>query len=219
MELSYWQSRWKKDNTGWHMETVYPPLPKLWSHLSIDKNSRVLVPLCGKSRDMGWFLEQGHAVTGIETSTKAINELKEKYSGEFTKEQSHGFTIYTTDRLRLWQGDFLKLPSQQIESPAIIYDKAAIVALPPAMRKEYAQKVLELCNPETQILLQTFEYEQGEMNGPPFSVKEKEIRKLFGNSFSLNLLHEQPKFKELKKFQQRGLSSYLTEKIFLLTPP
>ncbi|WP_138431992.1 thiopurine S-methyltransferase [Fodinibius saliphilus] len=218
MELSYWQSRWQKNNTGWHMETVYPQLPKLWPYLSIDKNSEVLVPLCGKSRDIRWLLEEGHTVTGVEISSKAIQKIKENYPHTFSKERSHGFIVHSSDQLTLWEGDFLTLPPDQVPAPAAIYDKAAIVALPPAMREKYAQKIMALCDPQTQILLQTFEYEQDEMTGPPFSVPESEIHKRFGSHFSLHLLHEQSKFDQLKKFQQRGLSSGLMEKVFLLTP-
>ena len=45
MEISYWQSRWRKDKTGWHMNHVFEPLKKYWPQLNLDSNSNVLVPL------------------------------------------------------------------------------------------------------------------------------------------------------------------------------
>lgn len=200
------------------MDIVYPPLPKIWSQVSLASNARILVPLCGKSLDMKWLADQGHYVIGVEVSQKALQEFMDNYPDDFTEESSHGFTIYRSPSIELWEGDFLKLPLKEIPALDLVYDKASIVALPPAMRKKYAQKLLQLCEKDTQILLQTFEYNQDEMNGPPFSVDEKEINHHFGERFELRLLHEQSKLEELSKFQRRGLTSYLKERVFHLKP-
>jgi len=218
MEISYWQSRWKKDKTGWHMEVVYPKLPELWPSLSLPAGSRVLVPFCGKSLDMKWLAEQGYQVIGVDAVNKALVEFTSAFSESFTKSSSHGFDIYTSNNIELWQGDFLKLPASKVQHIDAIYDKAALVAIPQTQRKDYAQKIMTLCNPDTRMLLQTFEYEQEEMSGPPFSVPEAEVKSLYGTQFNLELVHEQSKFDELAKFQQRGLSSYLIEKVYLLNP-
>jgi thiopurine S-methyltransferase len=216
MEISYWQSRWQKNNIGWHMDIVYPPLPRLLPQLSLKSQSRVLVPLCGRSLDMKWLSEQNHYVIGVEVSQKALQEFIESCDQAFVSDSSHGFTIYRSPSIELWQGDFLKVPENVIKPLDAIYDKAAIVALPENLRPDYAQKLLDLCHEHSQILLQTFVYKQNEMNGPPFSVDEEEINRLFGHRFSITLLHERSLFDELSKFQRRGLSSYLIEKVFHL---
>lgn len=198
------------------MENIYPPLPKLWPRLSLTKNSRILVPLCGKSLDMKWLAEHGYRVTGVEVSPKALQEFMDHYPSEFSHNSSHGFTIYKSENIELWEGDFLNIPAGRFPVPDAIYDKAALVALPPRTRRNYAEKIGQLSDKETQILLQTFEYKQEEMAGPPFSVDENEIQRLYGNRFDITLLHEQSKFEELSKFQHRGLSSYLIEKVYLL---
>jgi len=218
MELSYWQSRWRKGNTGWHMDTVYPPLPQLWSHLDIKSDARVLVPLCGKSLDLLWLADHCGTVTGVEISPKAVSHVMQQHNKSFMKDTSHGFTIYRSDSLELWEGDFAKLPADQLPPQDLIYDKASIIALPVEKRQRHAEKIIELSNFDTQILIQTFEYDQSEMNGPPFSLDEQELRKLFGHRFKLTCVHEQSKLEELQQFKQRGLSSYLIEKVFLLKP-
>lgn len=199
------------------MEQVYPPLPDLWARLSIKSDARVLVPLCGKSLDLRWLTDRGHHVTGVEVSEKALRKVMQNHPQSFSKDSSHGFTIYRSESLELWQGDFLKLPVQKIQHPDVIYDKASIVALPPKMRQSYAWKVLQLCDNQTEIIVQTFEYNQDEMSGPPFSVDKEELNRHFGHRFELTLMHEQSKLEELSKFQQRGLSSYLSEKVYHLT--
>jgi thiopurine S-methyltransferase len=218
MELSYWQSRWQKGNTGWHMDTVYPPLPHLWNQIGMNSDTRVLVPLCGKSLDLLWLTDHCDTVTGVDISPKALQHVMQKHSESFIKDTSHGFTIYRSDSLVLWEGDFAKLPSDQIPPQNLIYDKASIIALPPEKRQRHAEKMIELSSFNTQILIQIFEYDQNEMNGPPFSVEEQELKRLFGNQFKLKCLHEQSKLEELQKFKQRGLSSHLIEKIFHLIP-
>lgn len=218
MEISYWKSRWRKDNIGWHMKEIYPPLPTFWPQLNLPAGARVLVPLCGKSHDLDWLVSRGLNVTGVELSLKALQEVMRRSAKPFTRTESHGFPVFKSESMELWQGDFLRLPNAPFHPVDAVYDKASLVALPAAMRKRYAKKLLELQDSHTQILLQSFEYQQEEMNGPPFSVPEREIKKLFGSSFNLNLLLEQSKFEEVKKFHERGLSSFFIEKVYLLSP-
>lgn len=200
------------------MEEVYPLLPKLWSKMSALAGATVLVPLCGKTLDLKWLANRGYQVVGIDVSAKALHAVMDDVDEPFIEDSSHGFTIYRSDNIKLWEGDFLNLPVTAVPTPNVIYDKASIVALPPDMRKEYTNKILQLCGNQTEILLQTFCYNQNEMNGPPFSVDKQEINRHYGQQFDIHLLHQQSKFEELKKFQHRGLSSYLTEKVFRLKP-
>ena len=218
MEISYWQSRWKKGHTGWHMDTVYPPLPNLWKQLGFNSEVRVLVPLCGKSLDLHWLADHSIKVIGVDIFQKALHSVMQKHPESFSQETIRNFTVYRSNSLELWEGDFMKLPAKEIPPIDLIYDKASIIALPPKKRSKHGQKLMDLCHSSTNILLQTFEYIQEEMNGPPFSVDQKELQNLFGNTFTMQLLHEQSKLEELKAFQQRGLSSYLSEKIFYLKP-
>lgn len=200
------------------MDVVYPHLPEIWPLLSLTSNPRVLVPLCGKSLDMNWLAEQGCYVIGVEVSQQALQKFIDYQSEEFYRDSSHGFTIYKSASFELWQGDFFKLPGDKTPDLDLIYDKASFVALPQEMRGQYVQKILELCGKNTHILLQTFEYNQKEMNGPPFSIPENEINKIFRDQFDIHLLREQSKLDEVSKFQRRGLSSYFIEKIYHLKP-
>ncbi|HET6527158.1 MAG TPA: hypothetical protein VFG39_00260 [Balneolaceae bacterium] len=218
MEISYWQSRWRKNKTGWHMDEVYPLLPDLWPSLSLKAGARILVPFCGKSVDMQWFIDKYFHVTGVDVSEKALHAFMERSSNPFTSQHQYGFSVFRSENIELWQGDFQKLPVAGMPSFDAIYDKAALIALPEEMRLKYAQKVLQCSGPETQMMLQTFEYEQDEMTGPPFSVDEQEIRRLYGKQFDLALLRQKQKPELRGKFQRRGLSSYLIEKVYHLKP-
>lgn len=218
MEISYWKARWQKNKTGWQMSKIYPQLPTYWPRLQLPESAAVLVPLCGKSLDLLWLKNKNYKVIGVEVSEKAAQDFFRENKLPFKKYSKASFTIYQSDNLAFWTGDFLKLKSSFLPEIDAIYDKAALIALPAEKRKRYADKLLSLCNARTQMLMNTFEYEQEEMNGPPFAVSFEELKKLFGQYFAIDLLHQESIIDELPKFQQRGLSSYLIEKVYHLYP-
>lgn len=218
MEISYWKSRWKKQHTGWHMEQVYPHLKTYLDRLNPDTGDTLFVPLCGKSRDLVWLAEQGFRVIGVEVSAVAVRQFFAETGITYSTESKAEFVIYQSDNIQIYQADFFKLVSSWIPPLDAVYDKAALIALPEEKRRMYADKILGLAGSKSRILLNTFEYIQNEMNGPPFAVFFDELQDLFGDRFEIELLHEESIFDQLVKFQQRGLSSFLTEKIYLLKP-
>lgn len=218
MELSYWQSKWRKNKIGFHMPGGYPALRKHWPVLSLPENPAVLVPLCGKSPDMLWLSSQGAFVFGVEISEIAIQSFFEESGRSFETSIYSGFTIYSSGNIELWQGDFMKLPHKKLPPIDLIYDKAALVALPPDSRQAYANQLLTLKNPGTSILLHHFMYPQQQMPGPPFNVSSSEIESYFADFFSISLLEENKiPAKTFPLFQQRGLRSPMTERFLYLS--
>ena len=65
----------------------------------------------------------------------------------------------------------------------VVYDRAALIALPPAMRKRYAERLAQRIEPGVEMLLVSLEF-AGD-GGPPFSVPENEIRELFEPAFTV----------------------------------
>jgi thiopurine S-methyltransferase len=220
MELSYWQSRWNKHKTGFHMQIVYPLLPPHWPRLALSKEARILVPLCGKSLDLNWFMEQGHYVIGVEVSELAIRTFLEQHDllDEATTDSKGDFTIYCTPCGEFWVGDLLKLHPNWIDPIDAVYDKAAIVALREDQRPDYARHMRTLVSPDTPMMIQTFDYPQDEMPGPPFSVPIEEIESYYGDRYTIEVLEKRNRLDDLAKFKQRGLETHLWEYVLLLTP-
>jgi len=218
MELSYWESRWKKDKTGFHMPGGYSALKSRWPKLTLPEAPAVLVPLCGKSADMIFMENQGAQVTGVEISEKAVRSFFKENERNFETDTYADFTIRWSGNIQIWQGDFMKFPDSKADVD-LIYDKAALVALPPEKRQTYTDKLLSLAGPGTQILLHHFMYPQQEMPGPPFSVGSAEINTYFSDRFSLHLLEENEiPSGEFIPFQRRGLESPLIERFILMKP-
>lgn len=219
MELSFWESKWRKGNTGFHMEKGYPGLEKYWGTISLDEKPVALVPLCGKSEDLLFLGSHCTKVVGVEISEIAVQEFLTEHNLEAGTSTFAGFTIYHIKNIEIWQGDFFKLPAHKLPRIDLIYDKAALNALPPDLRKSYSEKILELCSDQTKILLHLLEYPQEEMSGPPFSVSLKEAEERFGRQFSIEVLEKkQLDLNNYKNFQNRGLRSYFIEILSLLLP-
>lgn len=216
MELSYWQSRWKKGNTGFHMDEGYPGLKTHWETLNPGNRARVLVPLCGKSVDLVWLAQRTGHVTGVEVAEQAIGAFFSEHNLVPTISQKGRFEIWKANNIELWKGDFLKFPEKNTGPFDLIYDKAALVALPPAMRKKYAEKIRTLTGSNTGYLLHHFIYPENEMSGPPFSVSPDEIDRLF-TGYTQTLLEEKNMdLSRFPKFIERGLKSVLKERLLLL---
>ena len=65
---------------------------------------------------------------------------------------------------------------------------SALIALPTAMRRQYATLMSRLIEAGGQVLLVTLEYQPEQQVQPPFSVGEMEVRTLFERDFSVEVL-------------------------------
>lgn len=219
MELSYWEARWNKDKTGFHMPEGYPGLKNHWHELSLKPNPDVLVPLCGKTPDLVQLESYDASVTGVEISEKAVRDFFKEQNRPYERQSFGEFSIYRSGSIDLWQGDFFKYPVHRASAFDLIYDKAALVALPYDKRKSYARKIINLSGRNGAILLHHFIYPQEQMSGPPFSVTEDEIDDYFSASYCIKLLEKNRlPAAQFPPFQRRGLQSPLEERLLYITP-
>lgn len=89
--------------------------------------------------------------------------------------------------------------------------------MPIELRQQYVRHLKSILPDNVKTLLVTFEYEQKEMAGPPFSVNDIEIRDLYQDDYEIILLFKQDVLDEYPQFQAQGLNR-LQEKIYLLKP-
>lgn len=216
MNYDFWASRWTKNKTGWHLRRVHPKLIEYWPQLGLGENSTVLVPFCGKSLDLDWLAERHQRVIGIELVEQPVRELITERHPDYHHRKMEPFTIYETDRLEIWNGDFFQLNPALLQHVDGIYDRGSIVSLPSGDRRKYAEKCIQLAASNTRILLIVFAYNQEEMEGPPFSVPPEEVEELFGNHFKINHLLNQSIFDEVDNFRRKGLTSYMDLNVYHL---
>ncbi len=217
MDSEFWLSRWENNETGFHLEEVNPFLPRFWPKLQLPENSRVFVPLCGKSLDLCWLRDQGHEVWGVELSTLALEQFFSGLGLKPTIAQAGAFEIWETEGIRLFCGDFFALTPELLGQPTVVFDRASMIALPPPMREDYARHLLKLAPAPAPRLLITLDYEQEQMSGPPFAVSEAEVQALYKADFKIEKIFSEDILPENPRFQQKGLSR-LDESVFLLQP-
>jgi len=216
MEKAFWLERWERAEIGFHQSEVNPYLLQYWPTLHVAQGGEVFVPLCGKSLDMLWLRQQGHAVLGVELSPIAVRDFFAE-NGLLPMHASAGqFDLCEADGIRILCGDFFELTREHLAQVRAVYDRASLVALPREMRGRYARHLAGLLSPGTQVLLVTFDYPQAEMNGPPFAVSVDEVRALYGAYAEVRLLAQVDILEREPRFRARGVTR-MQENIFLLT--
>lgn len=188
MEHAFWHARWAEGRIGFHQDEFNSQLQAYWSGLGVSSDGQVLVPLCGKSGDMLWLRERGYSVVGVELNQSACEAFFAERDAEPMVRQDGSYLYYGCDGVELLCGDVFSLSAAQLKDVGAVYDRAALVALPPEMRKQYAQMLIERLPVGVSVLLITMEFE-GEQ-GPPFSVLEPEVEALFSSRFKIERLSE-----------------------------
>ena len=200
MDADFWLERWNEGRTHFHQDRVTPLLQKFWPTLSLPAGSQVLVPLCGKSLDMLWLAEQDMRVLGVELSPLALEQFFTDNGLQPTVRQTEQGTHYTAGNIEIICGDMFKVRTETLSACAGVYDRAALIALPESMRGAYVQHVYGQLASQYRGLLITLDYPQHEMEGPPFSVQEAEVQKLYAahsavaNLYQRDILDKEPKF-------------------------
>ncbi|WP_053130655.1 thiopurine S-methyltransferase [Pseudomonas sp. MIACH] len=216
MEPTFWQERWARNQIGFHLPEVNPYLLRYWPSLTLAQGAKVLVPLCGKSLDLMWLASNGYHVLGVELSEQAVEAFfnEQNLTPRITR---HGvFKVYQADLIEVWCGDFFALDAGILADCTALYDRAALIALPPLMRAQYAEQLNSLLRPGCQGLLITLDYDQTQKAGPPFAVTDDEVKVLLGVQWHLEVLDTQDILGESWKFVQDGVTR-LEECVYRLT--
>lgn len=216
MEPKFWQERWARNQIGFHLPEVNPYLQRHWPQLSLAQGAQVLVPLCGKSLDLMWLASHGLRVLGVELSEQAVKAFFSEQNLVPRITRRGVFSVYQADLIEVWCGDFFALDAEAVADCAALYDRAALIALPPLMRAQYAEHLHQLLRPGCQGLLITLDYDQTQKAGPPFAVTDDEVKVLFGSQWTLGVLEEQDILGESWKFAQDGVTQ-LDERVYQMT--
>jgi len=201
LQPAFWHERWRTGQIGFHKSAPDRHLEQYWPSLAIGSDSRVWVPLCGKSVDLLWLRARGHAVTGVEISTIALESFLLEHGVPARRRVAGEFDMYETSGLQLIRGDFFALTPSLLGSVSAVYDRAALISWNPEMRDAYAGRVAALTAPGTQTLLVTMEYPQEQMKGPPFSVDAADVERLYGQNHviqelsRLDILSDEPRLR------------------------
>jgi thiopurine S-methyltransferase len=207
MDPTFWHARWQDGQIGFHLDR---PNPMLLRHAAAlpATGTRVLVPLCGKSLDLRWLHERGHAVLGVELSPIAAKSFFEEQSLPVSVERDGVFERYRgrTAAIEILVGDFFAVDAARTAGVTGYYDRAALVALPPELRARYVAHLATLLPAGARGLVVSFEYVPN-TGGPPFSVDQAEVQRLYSPHFTFDLLERKDILLEEPKLAARGLTA------------
>ena len=188
MKPKFWLERWHKNQIGFHQAEHNKLLLEFWPALGLTSGDTVFVPLCGKTLDMRWLEHAGHNVAGVELAQVAVETYFAEGEEAFVTEVVDRFVSYQGRNSQILHGDFFDLTAPLLQEVKGIFDRGALVALPPDMRFRYVDHLLRIVPDEAKILLLTFEYDQKLVAGPPHCVMPEEVDELFGTRCHVELL-------------------------------
>lgn len=216
MDAEFWQNRWRDKLIPFHKQRTNHYLEKYFDTLGLGDGDDVLVPLCGKSVDMRWLRERGCTVTGVELSDIAVRDFFSEQGIAASRSEAGAFQILEGEGIKLLCGDLFALDATYTANISAVYDRAALIALPREMRIRYVDHLESLLAPEVPMLLLTFEYPAHEIDGPPFSVNEAQVRELYAGRREVTRLESIDRLEDESRLAERGVTQ-LEEHAFLLT--
>ena len=176
--LEDWLSRWREGQIGWHEAAGNALLKRYWPRLVRD--SSVLVPFCGKAVDMLWLASQGLKVTGVEVSEVAVRTFFAENALEYRLTEHGSMPCYEANSapVRILQGDYFEVESEPFHA---LYDRGALVALPPDRRPDYVAHTRKLLREDAYRLIITMSYDDSQVSGPPYRVDADELQSYWGD--------------------------------------
>jgi len=109
-----------------------------------------------------------------------LNASKKVISSEKNYSGTSEMILWESPEVDILCGDFFALKNEHLYDISAVYDRAALVALASEMREKYVKKMLTLLPEKVSMLLLTLDYDENEKQGPPFSVTEQEVYRLYG---------------------------------------
>ncbi|NBA76197.1 methyltransferase domain-containing protein [Emticicia sp. ODNR4P] len=169
MNKDYWNERYAQGQTGWDLGKASPPLENYIRQLG-NKDLKILLPGCGNGYEALLMAELGFTnLTVLDIAPLAVEKLQHK--------------LQSYPSVRILCEDFF----EHVDSYDLILEQTFFCALPPSMRKQYAQKMAELLAPQGKLvgLLFASEFDKA---GPPFGGTTEEYLQLFNPHFKSEIL-------------------------------
>lgn len=187
MDADFWRNRWAINKIVFHEKDGNKLLARHFDVIEMPQGARYFVPLCGKTGDIARLLGKGYRVVGIELAETAIQQLFQELDVTPEISEVGALKLYNAPNLDVFVGDFFELTAEVLGTVDAVYDRAALVALPVEMRPRYSAHLTTITQRAKQMLI-TFEYDQNDMDGPPFDVDENEVRAHYADAYEIELI-------------------------------
>nr|XP_039247518.1 thiopurine S-methyltransferase-like [Styela clava] len=218
-----WDKFWNSAaNIPFQINDFNPELLKLEKMLFPipNKKYRVLFPLCGKSYDMKWVADKGHAVIGVDCSAKPLEDFFNEHGITYVERQESSCQVLqsTTEgcNITLYAGDIFNLPDSAFEKCDAVFDYGSVIAIKPEERKKYADVMNKTTTSDVRYLLCAFDF-NGYMDPKPptYPNSPEMVTDAFGDIFNIKPLLDVDRERYLRGVPTpiaKELYYYLTKK-------
>jgi thiopurine S-methyltransferase len=198
---TFWDKAWAEGRIGFHQAGVHVDLLAAAPWFLAEGPHRVLVPLCGKTVDLAWLGEQGHEVVGVELTEQGARAFFSERGLVPTEAPRGAYTALRAGRITILRGDIFDLHTAGEAPFTRIWDRAAMIALPPELRAPYQQLIAGVIASGATLLLNVLEYDATRMSGPPFCVPAAEVEAAFAH-LPITLLDREDQMDD--RWRERG---------------
>ncbi len=164
LNAEYWNTQYKKNEIGWDLHQVSPPLKAYFDQLE-NKNIAILIAGCGNAYEAEYLYQLGFQnITLVDISETLVNALKEKF-----KDTS----------IKVVRQDIFEHKA----SYDLIIEQTLFCAIDPSLRKKYVLTMFDLLTEKGKLvgLLFNKEFEKA---GPPFGGCKCQYEPLFASYFA-----------------------------------
>jgi thiopurine S-methyltransferase len=212
-----WQQCWREQQTDFHQKEVNRLLTRFWRGLDLVHGSRVFVPLCGKSLDMIWLAQQGHEVIGLELSSVAVRAFFRENHLQASQRKAGHFTLWQSGKISILCGDYFSVTGADLGNVDVVYDRAALTALPEDIRLLYVAHLKKILPAACKVFLLTVEdADEGETREVTLGASA-EIATLYAEAFEIELAHVES-VPEPASDGADGVTRYSEHKVYRLIP-
>jgi len=169
----YWSKLYQTNEAGWDKGRCAPPIARLLAEGFLSVGAHVSVIGCGPGHEAFEAARLGFEVTAIDFAPEAIAAVRAMAAERQLNLHAAQADIF--DLAQRWPGHF----------DAII-EHTCLCAIDPARREEYTQAIAGALKPSG--LLCGLFYAHNRPAGPPYSIDENEVRRLFAPRFHLGRL-------------------------------
>ncbi len=169
MSKTFWNNRYKNNDTGWDLGVISPPIKTYIDQLN-NKKISILIPGAGNSYEAEYLHEKKFTnVFIIDISKLAIENFKKRVPS-FPEEH----IIY---------GDFFDL-NKKFD---LIIEQTFYCAINPKLRDKYVHKMNNLLNKNGKLVGLLFQFPLTEQ-GPPYGGSMIEYKKRFSPYFTIKTI-------------------------------
>ena len=190
MEAQFWHEKWERNEIGFHQADTNRMLLRFLEDFGLEQGARIFLPLCGKTRDIAWLMAQGFRVAGAELSELAVQQMFRDMGRDPAVTDAGPLKHYAAQGIDIFVGDIFDLTGDVLGPVDLVFDRAALIALPGDMRARYAAHLVAITGAARQFLI-GLEYDPAELKGPPFSVPPAEVRQIYDRVYDLELLSDE----------------------------